>query len=368
MAQLMKSSLQALSGLRTCTRCLLAETHDTITFDAEGVCNVCRAKEFRTEKVDWEERLQDLGTLLDTYRGKSSYDCIVPFSGGKDSTFTLWYLVTQHHVKPLVVRFDHGFLRPGVLANTELAISRLGVEFINYKPDWGVVRKVMRQAFLRKGDFCWHCHTGVFAFPMHMAIKHQVPLIIWGQANSEYNAFYRQGEQEEVDETRFNRYVNLGLTAEDMVGMAKVELEALWPFTYPNRQALIDLGYRSVNLGAYIPWDVKKQTAIIERELGWKPDRNENIPPGYEYEKIECFIQSSRDYLRWLKRGMGRANHLASVDIRDGRLTREEGLELVEGYDGKRPVSLDRVLEELEMTEGQFMEVTKEHVVDPHAW
>jgi N-acetyl sugar amidotransferase len=353
---------------RMCARCLLLETHDTIVFDEEGVCNVCRNIEHKQQKVDWAVREQEFRGILDEYRGRYLYDCVVPFSGGKDSTFTLWALITTYRLKPLVVCFDHGFMRPTVLANAERTIRTLGVDFLKFRPNWKIVKKLMLESLRRKGDFCWHCHTGIFSFPMQMAIRFGVPLVIWGQPSTEYNAFFRTDEPELVDEKRFNRYVNLGITAEDMVGMldGEVTLRDLEPFRYPSTDALRDLGYRSICLGSYIPWDVKEQTRIIERELGWRGDQVEGVPGEYSYEKVECFVQGVRDYLRYIKRGMGRTNHLACIDIRDGRLTRQEGLRLVEEYDGRRPASLDVFLEILGITEAEFMTVALEHVIDPH--
>ena len=356
------------TGPRRCARCLLLETHDTIVFDEQGVCNVCRNNEHKREKVDWVAREREFRAILDEYRGKHTYDCIVPFSGGKDSTFTAWALVKRYGLKPLVVCFDHGFMRPTVLANTERTIRALGVDFLKFRANWTVVKKLMVESLRRKGDFCWHCHTGIFSFPMQMALRFQVPLVVWGQPNTEYNAYFRLDEQELVDEKRFNRYVNLGITAEDMVGMldGEVTLRDLEPFQYPPREALRALGYRSICLGTYVPWDVKEQTRIIERELGWRGDQVEGVPGAYSYEKIECFVQGVRDYLRFIKRGMGRTNHLACIDIRDGRLTREDGLRLVAEHDGKRPASLDVFLEVTGLTEAQFNEIAAQHVVYPH--
>ena len=353
---------------RRCARCLLLETHDTIVFDAEGVCNVCRNAEHRREKVDWAAREREFVAILDEYRGTHAYDCIVPFSGGKDSTFTAWALVRRYGLRPLVVCFDHGFMRPTVLANTERTIRTLGVDFLKFRANWKVVKKLMVESLRRKGDFCWHCHTGIFSFPMQMALRFQVPLVIWGQPNTEYNAYFRLDEPELVDEKRFNRYINLGITAEDMAGMldGEVTLRDLEPFRYPPREALRALGYRSICMGTYIPWDVKEQTRIIERELGWRGDQVEGVPDAYSYEKIECFVQGVRDYLRFIKRGMGRTNHLACIDIRDGRLTREEGLRLIVDHDGKRPASLDVFLEVTGLTEAEFNEIAAQHVVHPH--
>src|SRR5450432_1757483 len=98
-----------------CTSCGLPETYETIEFDINGVCNICRQQEFKNQQIDWPARAKEFGELVEQYRGKYDYDCIIPFSGGKDSTFTLYHLVKTYKVKPLVVQFNHGFMRPNLL-------------------------------------------------------------------------------------------------------------------------------------------------------------------------------------------------------------------------------------------------------------
>ncbi|TAK09363.1 MAG: N-acetyl sugar amidotransferase, partial [Candidatus Manganitrophaceae bacterium] len=336
-----------MAELRRCTRCVLPETHETITFDAEGVCNICRQQEYKQTQIDWSAKKKELDALIAEHRGTSDYDCIVPFSGGKDSTWTLYYLVKEYGLRPLVVRFDHGFLRPTVLENTRRTLRKLGVDFHHFTPNWKIVQKLMLQTFLEKGDFCWHCHTGIFAYPMWVALRYQVPLVMWGEPSSEYTAYYSYDQPEEVDEKRFNRYVNLGITAQDMLIRLEgaVDERDLKPFTYPPLKELRKIKYRSVCLGSYIPWDVKRQVRIIQEELGWSEDQVENVPPGYGYEKIECYMQGVRDYIKFIKRGYTRPSHLASLDIRNHRMSREEAVALIRQYEGKRPPSLDLFLE-----------------------
>src|SRR3989338_8251571 len=172
--------------LRRCTKCILPETHETITFDEKGVCNVCNQHEYKQTRIDWKKKEDELIRLLDQYRGKGQYDCLVPFSGGKDSTFTLYILIKKYKLKPLVVSFDHGFYRPRTLGNNTRTFRKLGVDFLKFTPDWQVVCKTMLESLRRKGDFCWHCHTGIFAYPMQVAVKYKIPLIFWGEASSEY--------------------------------------------------------------------------------------------------------------------------------------------------------------------------------------
>ncbi len=360
------------ASLNRCSKCGLPETYETIEFDDFGVCNICLQATFKSENIDWTLRHQMLVGLVDDYRGKFPYDCVVPFSGGKDSTYTLWYVVKKLGLKPLVVQFNHGFLRPNLLENNERTFKLLGVDVISFTPNWRVVKLLMKESFMRKGDFCWHCHTGIFSYPMQVAINFGVPLIFWGEPSSEYTAYYdyRDDKIELVDEERFNRFVNLGLTGEDMREIlhdAKdFDPRDFDPYIYPASSAIKDANIKSVALGSFIPWDTKRQYKIIREELEWQGDQVEGMPPGlYEYEKIECFMQGSRDYIKFLKRGYGRVTQMTALDLRKGEISHSEANELIEKYEGKRPPSLDLLLEYLEMSEEEFQEVVASMVIPP---
>ena len=353
--------------MKRCTKCLTPETVDTISFDEFGVCSVCRQIEFKQENIDWEERGRQLQQIIANHRDKGLYDCVVPYSGGKDSTFQLWYVVTQLKLKPLVVRYNHWGYRPLVDENNTRVFKQLGVDVVEFTTNFQVVRELMLESLKRRGDFCWHCHTGIYAGVMHMALRFQTPLIFWGESTAEYHSWYTFEEMEEVDEKRFNRLMNQGITADDMYEFlqGRVKRRDLWMFDYPKRKDLIALKVQSICLGNYIKWDTKRHVEIIKRELGWKGQAVEGVPPEYDYEKIECTFQGMRDYSKFIKRGYGRANHLLSIDIRHGRKERDEAVALEREYDGKRPASIDWFLDILQITEDEFYEILEKHQVFP---
>jgi N-acetyl sugar amidotransferase len=359
--------------MKKCNKCLLPETHETIEYNENSVCNICTGHEFKREKIDWVKKKQDFTKIVDNYKNKAPYDCIVPFSGGKDSVYTLYTLVKEFKLKCLVVSFDHGFFRPKLIKNRKKIFKKLGVDVITFTPQWSIVKKLMLESFLRKGDFCWHCHAGIFAYPMQVAIKEKVPLIIWGEPQAEYTAYYSYedtlNETEEVDEERFNRFINLGINAEDMRAILddpSIDPRDLNPFVYPKLDDLKKLNYRSICLGSYIPWDVKKNTELIKSELDWEDDLNAGIPPEYSYEKVECQMQGIRDYIKFIKRGYGRTAHLAAIDVRNGRIGENRAKSLIDEHDGKRPAGLDYFLNTLSLTEKEFNEIAKSHQVFPN--
>lgn len=358
--------------MKICSSCVMPETADTIIFSKESKCSVCEQIDNKNQ-IDWSQREKSLDILIKKYKGKYEYDCLVPYSGGKDSVFTLWYLVKKKKLKPLVVRFDHGFYRNIIEENNEKIISTLGVDFINCKTDFQIVKKTMLESFSRRGDFCWHCHVGIAAFPINMAIEKKIPLIFFGEPSSEYSSYYTYDEFEEMNVEKFNKVSNLGINAEDMFEMIKerypdqkITRKDFDPYIFPSQRELINHNIKAAYLGNYIPWDVKKQVKIIKEELGWKGDNVEGIPEKYDYEKIECMMQGVRDYIKFLKRGFGRTAHLTSIDIRHGRLDRKKALKLCELYDGKRPKSLDLFLKIIGISEDEFYNIAESHIVSPN--
>ena len=345
----------------------MPETHETIAFDTEGVCNICRQHERKKGKIDWKKREQEFRKTVERYKNKGVYDCIIPISGGKDSTFILYSMLKRYKVRPLVLSFDHCFYRPHHIAQRDRILRKLGVDFLILRTNPGIVKKLMLESLKRTGDFCWHCHTGVFAWPMQIAIKYKIPLLIWGESAAEYTTYYDFEDLEDQDDNPFNTYINLGISAEDMAKAigGEVTLRNLEPYTYPPVSELKKIGCRSICYGAYHKWDVRRQVALIKKELGWEEDEVEGIPQKYWYTKVECIMSGVRDYLKFVKRGFGRTSQLTTDDIRAGYMSRREAVKLVKKYDGRKPASLSRFLEFVGITEDEFNEIAAKHFVKP---
>lgn len=361
-------------ALKRCTKCMLPETYETIEFDENGICNICKSAEYKEGKIDWSKRKILLDEIIEKHRGKYDYDCIVPFSGGKDSTFQLLYLIKQYKLKVLVVRFNHGFMRPTIEENVINTLKQLGADMIEFTPNWKIVKKVMKESFIRKTDFCWHCHTGIYAYPVRMAIKFNVPLIFYGEPLAEFSAYYDylNDEIDYEDEKKFNLVRNLGISADDMHGMISTEEDPvdkrdLMPYTYPDRADIRRAKIMPLTLGSFIPWDHVKQTDIIKKELGWKCDDLEGVPHGCNSscEKIECFMQGPRDYIKFTKRGYSRVSQITSFDIRNNRISRKEAEDIV-ALEGRRPHSVDLLLDYMDMSEEDFKKILTQHAIPPY--
>lgn len=358
------------NDVERCCQCTLPITWETLNFDDSGVCNICRNWEEKFQQIDWDTRCEALRGICREQQAAAraagrKYDCILPFSGGKDSTYTLWFVVRELGLRPLVVSFDHGFYRPRTLSNRLKTFRKLGVDVLTFTPSWALVKKLMLESLIRRGDFCWHCHAGVFVYPMQEAVRQGVPLVIWGEGGGEYEAYFKYGNIEETDEWKFNRRIIQGMRAEDMAGFINVAPEELAPFTYPPKEELDRIGVKSLPLGNFIPWDVRKNVEVIKRELDWEEDVIESGFPGVTYEKIECQFTGVRDYVKLLKRGFARITHLTTLDIRHGRMTREEAMRLIQKYEKRKPKSLEVFLEYVGLKEDEFHDIVAKHLIHP---
>lgn len=272
------------------------------------------------------------------------------------------------------MRFNHGFMRSNHERNVEKVLKKLGADFINFTPNWKIVKKLMWESFIRKTDFCWHCHTGIYSYPLQIALKFNVPLILWGEPLAEMSAYYTYEDNiiEWEDEEKFNMVRNLGITADDMFGMINTEEDPidkrdLIPYTYPKLEQLKKMDYYSVCLGSFIPWDYKKNTKIIMDELGWSGDELEGVPDNInkEFAKIECWMQGTRDYIKYLKRGYSRVTQLTNFEIRNNRMSTGEAQEWIDNFEGRKPQSLKIFLEYMGITEEEFNEIVSKFVVPP---
>ena len=173
------------------------------------------------------------------------------------------------------------------------------------------------------------------------------------------------------DEKKFNMCRNLGISADDMFGMINspdfpVDRRDLLPYTYPSLKELKAIQYCSVCLGSFIPWDYVKNTQIIQKELGWESDELEGVPRkiNTSCEKIECFMQGTRDYVKYLKRGYSRISQINAFHLRNGRISKEEAEEYRK-KEGVKPPSLKIFLEYMGLTEDEFNLIIQPTIIPP---
>lgn len=343
--------------LTYCTRCCMPETLEGVTFDEFGVCTICRAQEEKMH-IDWAAREKRLRQLLEHHKAKagSNYDCILPISGGKDSTFQLHVLTRIYGMKPLAVTFNHNWFTKTGRENLENALEKFHVDHLQFTPSRTVINKLARKSLPMIGDACWHCHMGVGAFPLQAAVRFRIPLIVWGESVSEADgrATYQEGVTR-YDRNYFTK-ISARVEADAMVD-DQISARDVHPFQLSSVEEIERAGVVGIHLGDYLFWDEERQVEFVIKEYGWKDDRVEGTYKSYK--SVECIMAGVHDYAKFVKRGFGRGSDHASADVRAGLLTREEAFELAKKADLERPEALDYYLQITGMTEKEFLEILK---------
>lgn len=348
--------------LKYCTKCVMPHSKPDLHIDDEGVCNACRSFE-RREVIDWEARHKELMVVLEKYRSQnaSSWDCIVPVSGGKDSTYQVVRML-QLGMNPLCVTATTCDLSAVGRKNIE-NIKSLGVDYIEFSPNKKIRAKLNRIGLTQVGDISWPEHVGIFTIPVRAAVQFGVPLIVWGEnSQNEYGGPAAASENNVLNRRWLEEFGGLlGLRVSDLIGMEGIEARHLIPYSYPTDEDLMRVGVTGIFLGYYIPWD-GYSNALIAQANGFTTLNTTVEGSIVNYENLDNHQTGIHDYFKFLKFGFGRATDIACLHLRRGRITRQDALEMVKRHDGKFPWTylgkpLEQILEPLELSVDEFIKI-----------
>ena len=341
--------------LTYCKRCVMPDTKPDLYLDEDGICNACRSN------VDWNARYSELLTILDRFRNKegSNWDCIVPVSGGKDSTYQVIRML-QLGLNPLCVTSTTCDLTDLGRQNIE-NLKHLGVDYIEVSPNPMIRAKLNRIGLTQVGDISWPEHVGIFTIPIRAAVQFNVPLVVWGEnSQNEYGGPASASENNVLTRRWLEEFGGLlGMRVTDLIGHDGIENKNLIPYSYPSDEELSRVGVTGLFLGHYIPWDGLSNTLIAQAN-GFSTYSKIVEGSMVNYENLDNYQTGIHDYFKFLKFGFGRATDLACLHIRRARISREDGLDAVQRLDGKFPWSylgkdLKDILKPLDLTVDEFI-------------
>ncbi len=348
--------------VRYCSRCLYPDTKPDLWFDDRGVCSACIGFEKRVE-VDWAARQLEFKRVTDRYRSAdgSNYDCIVPVSGGKDSTYQVIRLL-EHDLNPLCVTATTNSLSDIGRRNLE-NIGKLGVDHIEVTVDPSLRRQINRIALTEIGDISWPEHVLIFTVPVRIAVAMRVPLLVWGEnPQNEYGGPAAAQDDNVINRRWLEEFGGLlGLRVSDLIGLDGISRRDLIQYNYPTDADLRSVGVTGIFLGYFFSWD-GYQNAIIAQGHGFEVFPHVVEGSLASYENLDNYQTGIHDYFKYLKFGFGRATDIANNHIRRGRLSRSDAVALVKKRDGKFPWTylgrpIDDIVREIGMTVEEFQNV-----------
>lgn len=328
--------------IRYCNKCVFPETKPDLSFNENGTCSACIAAEEKNKGIDWDLRAKEFEEIIGYYRKPANeigYDCLIPVSGGKDSTYQAYYMKYVCGMNPLCVCFETTMVTEVGQKNLD-NISKMGIDVIHFKKNYDVYKKMVVESFRRIGDEMWPNHIGIFTIPVLIAVKFNIPLIIWGEnPQQEYGGPNLESVKNRVLNRKWLEEFGglLGNRIQDMIGVDGITDKDLTPYFYPSDEDIERVGVTGIFLGHYFFWDARKQLEVVKK-YGFAVKEDGPIEGTYtNYENVDEKLVGLHDYLKYVKYGFGRATDHACIDIRNNRLTRDEAINLVKEFDGKYP-------------------------------
>ncbi len=346
--------------MRYCKSCILPNTRPNLSIDNTDICNACKAH-FEKKNIDWNKREKKLLNVIDNAKNSSSrYDCLIPVSGGKDST---WQVVKclEYGLNPLTVSWKTPVRTEIGQKNLDNLIN-LGVDHIDYQINPKVEAKLLLASFSKFGTPGLPQHLAIFNIPISIAVKFAIPLVIWGE-----NAAFEYGGTDEEktgfvldDKWKKNFGVTHGTTAEDWVSETLSEKE-LTAYFGPTDKEINNAGVLAIFLGYYLKWDV-------ENSLKFSLENGFSRNPGgprvgiYDYADIDCDFISLHHYLKWYKYGFTRSWDNLSLEIRNGRMSRDEAISHLKNIGDETPLDdINKFCDFVGITVPHFHEICEKY-------
>lgn len=361
--------------MRYCSRCVYPQASVNLTLDDDLVCSACQvAEQFAQLPADfWQERRKRFERVLEeTGAGRRSdnYDCIIPVSGGKDSYYQAHVIASQYGLKPLLVTYHGNNYLPEGDYNRDRMRHVFDADHQVFGPSVEVLKRLNRLCFRKMGDMNWHAHCGIMTYPIQVAVKFDIPLIIWGETAWDISGMFDPDDYVEFSARVRHEHALRGFEWHDMLGDLQEPLrekDLLWA-RYPSDADILKTGVRGIYIGNFFPWDANQHTRLVQEEYGWKMA---DKPFERTYRQMsnldDRYENGVHDLLKFIKFGYGRASDHASKDIRAGYLTREEGVEIVRRMDHVVSSDLQHWLDYVGMSADEFWRIA-DGFRSPRVW
>ena len=374
-----KQLLNQPKEIKFCKKCVMSNQRPRIIFDLDGVCGGCRNSQSYKEKINWIKREEELSKLLDQYRrDDGSWDVIVPSSGGKDSAFVAHQLKYKYGMNPLTVTWAP-LLYTDIGWKNFQGLRDAGFSNILASPNGQLHRQLSRLSFEEFGDAFHVFVLGQVSYPFHIAIKFNIPLVMFGEnGEAEYAGDPNVIDKPFIPSEEFQRLYFKGTSLDELVnfGIEKKEYfnknfnsSDLNFYRPPSINDLIKSKIKGKYFFGYFKkWIPQENFFYAAENTNFKPNPERTEGTYSKYASIDDKLDGIHYYMKYIKFGFGRATDDASHEVRDGHISRDEAISLVKRYDGEFPEKyFQDFLNYLDISQSYFWEVV-DSWRSPHIW
>ena len=358
--------------IKYCKKCLFPNTKPDLYFDNNNICDACNSGENKhglnfqspNDNIDWEKRKTELNNLINniTNLDTKMYDCLVPVSGGKDST---WQAYAAKHIlklRVLAVTFDQFDQTQTGIHNLEI-LKNIGVDHFHVTLNPKIIKLLVKKGLEVVGDPYWVNHVGMFTVPISLATKFSIPLVLYGEnPQFEYGGPSESRSKMVMDKRWRQEFSGMrGFREEDMVD-DQISLDDLSLLKYPSDEEIHNSEVSAVFLGHFLKWNPTEHTEFI-KTLGWKALKN--APKGSWSKTENCDMEyiDIREKIKFLKYGYGRATDQLNIAIRNNEINRSEALLIAKANDGQvDKINVKNFSNFLDISEDQLNSIINSYV------
>ena len=365
-----KQVLNLPQEVKWCKRCVISNQRPRIIFDENGVCSGCLNNDYKNNKINWEDREKELIDLLNQHRRSDGYwDVIVPSSGGKDSGYVAHQLRYKYGMNPLTVTW-------APLKYTEIGFHNFqslidaGLMNILCTPNGKFQRKLARLCFEELGDAFHVFVLGQLSYPFQLAVRLGIKLVFYGEnGEAEYagdpkyaNKPFKPSDEwvtQHFKGITFRELLEFGLNNKDYINKNDFLESDLIFYEPPSIDELEKAGIKGKYFYSYFhKWRPQENYYYCVENTGFKPNPERSEGTYSKYASIDDKMDGFHYYLRYIKFGLGRCVEDAAHEIRDGHISREEGVALMKRYEGEFPKKhFKEFLEYLDISKEHFISV-----------
>ena len=349
--------------MKFCNRCLYPENHPlNIIFNDEGICSGCTIHEEK-DIIDWDTRLEKLKKIIEPYKNsnRSTNNCIIPVSGGRDSYFIVHIVKNILGLNPLLVTYNKQYNTLIGIRNLSYLKTLFGCPLFTMTVSPSLVKKITFETIEKLGSIYWHCIAGQTVYPVQVAYNLKIPLIIWG-AHQGLDQVGMFSHLDDVEMTRKYRKEHdlMGFEAEDFIDNGTLKEKDLQNYLYPHDKELEAVGVRGIYLNNYIRWDSKSQHEKMIELYNFETSEQQRTFDSYN--DTDCYHYSGlHDYIKFIKWGYSKVTDHASREIRLKRMLREEGINLVEKYSLIKPSDISMFCKWIGLSQSDLLKYIDNH-------
>ena len=372
--------------VRFCSKCTISNQRPSSTIEfmakdnikkgievnSNNICDACKYNDIKN-KIDWEEREKKLISLCNKYRKSSGYDCIIPGSGGKDSAYASHLLKYKYGMNPLTVTWAPHLYTDIGWKNFTNWIHIGGFDNILFTPSGKLHRLLTKLAFENLLHPFQPFIIGQKIIGPLMALRFNIPLVFYGENQAEYGNSIDENETPKMDKKFFSindskEIILGGLKIEEIIKKYNFNLNEFSPYIPPSINEIEQAGIEQQFLGYYIKWDPQECYYYATENTGFKSNTERTEGTYSKYSGIDDKTDPFHYYTTFIKFGIGRATYDAAQEIRNDKITREEGVVLVKKYDSEFPNKyFKEFLEYIDLSEDKFWKILDSYR-SPHLW